>query len=86
MRERKREGDTERDKKSKESSRERQRRRRKEAAAMVWIYNWDQRRGEPWWAVAGTGVNGCMQEHEESKFESAGELEVFREMRGKAER
>ena len=53
---------------------------------MVCIYKWDQRRGEPWWAVAGTGVNGCMQEQQEAIFESAGELEVLRDMRGNAER
>lgn len=36
---------------------------------MIWIYIWDQRRGkpkhlqvDPRWAVAGTGVNGSMQE------------------------
>ena len=67
----------------------RQRRRERKAAAMDWIYIWKQQRGKPWahgickWAVAGTGVNGCMQEHGETKInESAGELEVLREMRG----
>ena len=38
---------TERKGKSKRSNKERQRRRRKKAASMVWIYIWDQRRGEP---------------------------------------
>ena len=38
------------------------------------------------WAVAKTGVNCRMQEQEETKEESAGELEVVQEMRGKAER
>lgn len=38
------------------------------------------------WAVVGTRVNGFMQEQEETIFESAGELEVAREMGGNAER
>lgn len=38
------------------------------------------------WAVAGTGVNGCMQEQEETMYESAGELKVWRDMRGNTER
>ena len=37
------------------------------------------------WAVAGTGFNGCMQEQQETIFESAGELKVLREIRGSAE-
>lgn len=62
---------------------------KKEAAAMVWIYNWDRGRGGAHgtcrWAVAGIGVNGSMQEQEETSFESAGELEGRRDMRGNAE-
>ena len=38
------------------------------------------------WAVATTGVNGRMQEQEETKDKGAGELKVVREMRGRAER
>ena len=55
---------------------------------MVWIYNGVQRRGEPWHLQVGgcrTGFNGCMQEQEETIFESAGELKVLREIRGIAE-
>ena len=35
--------------------------------------------------LQGTGVNGCMQEQEESIFESAGELRLLRESGGVSE-
>lgn len=63
---------------------------RKEAAAMIWIYIWDQ---QPWHfgggRLQGLGVNGSggsMQEQEETKSESAGELKVLKDMRGYADR
>ena len=55
---------------------------------MVWIYNWDQRRGKPWRSQVGGcrdwGQRLC-RNRRRLYLKSAGELELLRDMRGNGE-